>query len=139
MNGKIPIWFDNRFGMVEQSKRIKLCPYVVRVSTLRRGVKLTIPLNPAKFYLDMLNQGTMKSFQLVKRGAKYYVHVKMECHVPDQPIHALIDQIWIISPGLMSGFKIQYHFPERVRTLLDPRARNFSFSSVNLFCIKPSS
>jgi len=88
-NGKIPIWFDNRFGMVEQSKHIKLCPYVVRVSTLRRGVKLTIPLNPAKYHLDMLESGTMKSFQLVKRHGKYFVHVKGEYAVPDQPVHAV--------------------------------------------------
>jgi transposase len=37
----------------------------------------------------MLKQGTMKSFQLVKRDGKYYVHVKVEFHVPDQPVHAV--------------------------------------------------
>jgi len=89
MHGKVPIWFDSRFGAIEQSKHMKLCSYVARVSTLRRGVKLTIPLNPAKRHLDMLEQGTMKSFQLVKRHGKYYVHVKVEFHVPDQPVHAV--------------------------------------------------
>jgi len=89
MQRKVPIWFDNRFGAIEQSKRIKLCSYVARVSTLRRGVKLTIPLNPAKHHLDLLKSGTMKSFQLVKRDGKYCVHVKMEFHVPTQPVYAV--------------------------------------------------
>jgi transposase len=89
MNGKVPIWFDSRFGAIEQSKHIKICSYVVRVSTLRRGVKLTIPLNPAKYHLDLLEQGTLKSFQLVKRHGKYYVHVKVESAVPDQPVYAV--------------------------------------------------
>jgi len=88
MQRKVPIWFDNRFGTIEQSKRIKLCSYVARVSTLRRG-KLTIPLNPAKHHLALLEQGTVKSFQLVKRDGKYCVHVKVEFQVPDQPVYAV--------------------------------------------------
>jgi hypothetical protein len=48
MNGKVPIWFDSRFGAIERSKHMKLCPYVARVSTLRRGIKLTIPLQDAR-------------------------------------------------------------------------------------------
>jgi transposase len=89
MNGKVPIWFDNRFGAIEQSKHIKICSYVARVSTLRRGIKLTIPLNPAKYHLEMLKQGTLKSFQIVKRHGKYYVHVKVEYEVPTQPVYAV--------------------------------------------------
>jgi len=89
MHGKVPIWFDSRFGAIEKSKRIKLCPYVARVSTLRRGVKLTIPLNPAKHHLDLLERGALKSFQLVKRHGKYYVHVKVEFQVPTQPVYAI--------------------------------------------------
>jgi len=89
MNGKVPIWFDTRIGSIEQSKHLKLCPYVARVSTLRRGVKLTIPLNPAKYHLDILTRGAMKSFQLVKRHGKYFVHVKVEFEVTDQPVYAV--------------------------------------------------
>ncbi len=89
MNGKVPIWFDSRFGTIEQSKHIKICSYVARVSTLRRGVKLTIPLNPAKHHQDMFQHGTMKSFQIIKRDGKYCVHVKMESVVPDQPVYAV--------------------------------------------------
>jgi len=89
MQRKVPIWFDSRFGAIEHSKRIKLCSYVARVSTLRRGVKLTVPLNPAQYHLELLQRGTMKSFQIVKRDGKYYVHVKVEYAVPTQPVHAI--------------------------------------------------
>jgi transposase len=88
MQGKVPIWVDSRIGSIEKSKHLKLCPYVARVSTLRRGVKLTIPLNPAKYHLDILARGAVKSFQLVKRYEKYYVHVKVEYEVPTQPVYA---------------------------------------------------
>ena len=89
MKRKVPIWFDNRIGSIERSKHLKFCPYVARVSTLRRGVKLTIPLNPAKYHLSLLEEGTLKSFQLVKRDGEYYVHVKAEFQVPDQPVYAV--------------------------------------------------
>jgi transposase len=89
MQSKVPIWFDSRFGSIERTRRMKLCNYVTRVSTLRKGVKLTVPLNPARYHLNLLEGGTMKSFQLVKRNGKYYVHVKMEFQVPTQPVHAV--------------------------------------------------
>ena len=89
MKSKVPIWFDCRIGSIEEARHLKLCPYVARISTLRRGVKLTIPLNPAKYHLDLLERGTVKSFQLVKRDGKYYVHVKIEFQVPTQPVYAV--------------------------------------------------
>jgi transposase len=36
-----------------------------------------------------LERGTLKSFQLVKRHGKYFVHVKVESAVPDQPVYAV--------------------------------------------------
>jgi transposase len=56
---------------------------------LRRGEKLTIPLNPAEHHLDLLEQGTVKSFQLVEQHGKWYVHVKVEYSVPVQPVYAI--------------------------------------------------
>jgi transposase len=89
MGDKVPIWFDSRFGAIEQSHHMKLCSYVARVSTLRKGVKLTVPPNPARHHLDLLERGALKSFQLVKRHEKYFVHVKIESRVPNQPVHAI--------------------------------------------------
>jgi len=85
---KIPVWFDYRIGSIEKST-IKLCPYVARVSTLRKGVKLTVPLNPAKYHFDLLSKGKLKSFQLVKCDGKYFIHVKAEYEVPNQSVHAI--------------------------------------------------
>jgi len=89
MQGKVPIWFDSQIGTVEKSKTMRLCRYVARISTLRRGMKLTIPLNPAEYHLNLLDSGTMKSFQLVKRDGKYHVHVKVEYTFSNQPVCAV--------------------------------------------------
>jgi putative transposase len=86
---KIPIWFDYRIGSLERSEAIKLSPYLVRISTLKRGERITVPLNPAKYHLDLLERGEIKSFQLVKRGRRFHVHVKVEYGVQDQPVHAV--------------------------------------------------
>jgi len=88
MNRKVPIWFDYRIGSIERSK-VKLCPYVARASTLKKGVKVTIPLNPVKYHLDLLQKGGIKSFQIVKKDEKFFVHVKVEYEVPDQPVNAV--------------------------------------------------
>jgi len=85
---KVPIWFDYRIGAVEKS-RIKLSPIVARVSTFRKGVKLTVPLNPAKYHLDLLSECKLKSLQIVKRDGRYFVYVKVEYEIPDQPIYAV--------------------------------------------------
>ena len=88
ISGKIPIWFNSGIGAIEKS-RIKLSPYVVRVSTLQKGLKLTIPLNPARYHLDLLSKGKLKSFQIVKRYGRYFVHVKVEYEVPGQPVYVV--------------------------------------------------
>jgi putative transposase len=88
MNGKVPIWFDYRIGSIERS-RIKLCSYVARASTLRKGVKITIPLNSARCHLNLLQKGEIKSFQIVKKDEKFLVHVKVEYAVPDQPVNTV--------------------------------------------------
>ncbi len=85
---KIPIWFDYRLGSLECSG-IKLSPRVIRISTLKRGERITVLLNPAKYHLDLLERGEIKSFQIVKRGMKFYVHVKVEYEVQDQPVRAV--------------------------------------------------
>jgi len=85
---KIPIWFDYRIGSLEVSET-KLSPRVIRISTLKRGERITVLLNPAKYHLDLLEQGKIKSFQLVKRGRKFHAHVKVEYEVQAQPVRAV--------------------------------------------------
>ncbi|MDI6884696.1 MAG: transposase, partial [Hadesarchaea archaeon] len=86
---KIPIWFDYRIGSLERSEEIEISPCIIRISTLKRGERLTVLLNPAKYHLDLLGRGEIKSFQLVKRGKKFHVHVKVEYEVQDQPVRAV--------------------------------------------------
>jgi len=86
---KIPIWFDYRVGSLEYSKKIKISPRLIRISTLKRGERITILLNPAKYHIDLLERGEIKSFQLVKRGKKFHVHTKVEYEVQDQLVQAI--------------------------------------------------
>jgi putative transposase len=86
---KIPIWFDYRIGSLEEAEEIKLSPRVVRISTLKRGERVTVLLNPARYHLNLLKRGEIKSFQIMKRGKKFYVHVKIGCEVQDQPVRAV--------------------------------------------------
>lgn len=86
---KIPIWFDYRIGSLERSEEVKISPHLVRVSTLKRGERITVLLNPAKYHTNLLERGEIKSFQLVKRGKKFYIHVKIEHEVQDQSVRAV--------------------------------------------------
>ena len=86
---KISIWFDYRIGSLEKSKTVKLAPRIIRISTLKQGERITVLLNPAKYHIDLLEGGEIKSFQIVKRGRKFYVHVKVEYEVCDQPVRAV--------------------------------------------------
>jgi len=86
---KIPIRIDARTGTVEASKRIKLSPHVLRLSSLRKGVRITVPLNPAKYHLEFLRKGRVVDFQLVKQGGKYCAHICVKYEVADVPARAV--------------------------------------------------
>ncbi|MDI6884308.1 MAG: transposase [Hadesarchaea archaeon] len=86
---KIPIWFDYRIGSLEKSESIKISPRIIRISTLKYGGRITVLLNPARYHLDLLERGEIKSFQIVKRGKKFYVHVKVEYEAQDQSVRAV--------------------------------------------------
>jgi len=72
---KIPTWFDNRTGEVQKAS-IKLTEWVIHISTLKRGETVDILLNPSEWHKEMLEKAErIKSFQIVKKDEKYYVHV----------------------------------------------------------------
>jgi len=89
MRHKIPIWFDRRIGSIEPSRNITLTQWVARISTLKKGERITLPLNPAQYHLDLLTKGKLKSFQLVRGNEHYHVHVKVEYEAPDQPAYTV--------------------------------------------------
>jgi len=86
---KVPVRLDSRTGVLETSKRIKLSRYVLRLSTLRKNNRTTIPLNPAEYHLGLLERGRIVDFQLVKRNARYYAHVCVKYEVQDIPVNAV--------------------------------------------------
>ena len=86
---KIPTRFDARTGTIEESN-LKMSPLVVRVSTLKKGEKITVLLNPSKWHLNMLRSAAeLRGFELVKRGKKYFVHLLCKYFVRAQPVHAV--------------------------------------------------
>lgn len=89
LTGKVPIRIDTRTGVVEVSKRMKLTPYVIRLSMLKKHMRITIPLNPADYHLRLLARGRIVDFQLIKRNRWYYAHVCVKHTMPDVRVHAV--------------------------------------------------
>jgi len=72
---KVPTWFDNRTGEIQKAS-IKLTEWVAHISTLKKGETVDILLNPSERHKEMLEKAEkIKSFQIVKKNEKYYVHV----------------------------------------------------------------
>jgi len=88
-SGKIPTRFDYRTGEVQRSKRAKLSPLLIRISTLEKYEKLTVFLNPSSYHLKLLDGGEIRDFQLIKHGEKFHAHILVQYEVEDQPIHAI--------------------------------------------------
>lgn len=86
---KIPIRIDLRTGSVEGAKRIRLSSFVLRLSSLSRNARITIPLSLARYHLELLRKGRAIDFQLVKRDGKYFAHVCVKYVVPDVPVGAV--------------------------------------------------
>jgi len=89
LSKKLVVRLDSRTGLLETSKRIKLSPYVLRLSTLRKNTRITIPLNPAEYHLNLLERGRIVDFQLVKREGRYYAHVCVKYEIQDIPVKAV--------------------------------------------------
>jgi putative transposase len=90
INGRVPIWFDCRIGRLERTKAVKMTSYVVRIATLKKGEWITVLLNPAKYHISLLENGAIKSFQIVKSDSKFYVYVKVEYEVPEKPVSGVL-------------------------------------------------
>jgi len=86
---KLAVRLDSRTGVLETSKRIKLSRYVLRLSTLRKNTRITLPLNPAEYHLNLLKRGRIVDFQLVKREGKYYAHACVKYEAQAIPVKAV--------------------------------------------------
>jgi len=88
--GKVPIRIDIRTGSVESSKRMKLSPYALRLSTLSKNHRIIVPLNPSEYHVELLRKGRIVDFQLAKREGCYYAHVCVKYDVPECPIRSVL-------------------------------------------------
>lgn len=87
---KIPVRIDSRSGTIEHSKSIKISQYVLRLSTMKKYHRITIPLNPAEYHLDLLEKGRIVDFQLVKKNHWYSAHICVKYNAPDLPARAVL-------------------------------------------------
>jgi len=86
---KVPIRIDVRTGVIEASNQIKLAPFVARMSTLKKGTRVIIPLDLAKYHEELLKKGRVVDFQLVKRTGKYYAYICVKYNVQDVPVQGV--------------------------------------------------
>jgi putative transposase len=82
IKGKVPIMFDYRVGEIDLSRNSKEFPLWARISTLKKGEKLHVPLYSYPYVSQHLcdKKWRVKSFQIVKnhRLKRYEVHVVVE-------------------------------------------------------------
>jgi len=79
---KVSVMFDQRIGKIERSRRAKHFELWARVSTLKRGEALELPLHSYPYADKYLRskEWTVKSFQLVKNYQlkRWEVHIVVE-------------------------------------------------------------
>ncbi len=85
IRGKVPVMFDYRVGDITPSRTSKEFPLWARISTLKKGAKLHLPLYMYPYAAKHLHdkEWRVKSFQIVKnyRLKRYEVHVVIEKEV----------------------------------------------------------
>ena len=85
IRGKVPIMFDYRVGDIALSRTSKAFPLWARISTLKKGKKLHLPLYVYPYAAKHLHdkEWRVKSFQIIKnyRLKRYEVHVVIEKEV----------------------------------------------------------
>jgi transposase len=69
---------------------MKLSPYVLCLSTFSKNHRIIVPLNPAKYHLDLLGKGDIVDFQLVKHEGCYHAHVCVKYDVPGRAVRSVL-------------------------------------------------
>ncbi|RLI75663.1 transposase, partial [Archaeoglobales archaeon] len=83
VNNKIPVMFDYRIGSIEFSYSAKEFKLWIRISTLEKGKRISIPLHSYAYAEKHLKEWSIKSFQIVwnSKLKRYEVHVVVEKEV----------------------------------------------------------
>jgi transposase len=102
-NHKISCHMDIRTGKIQWNKKSKLSPLWIHLSTLKKGKTVDIPLNPAQYHLKQLKDADIKSFEIVKKDGKYYVHVSIQKEIENKKVSSVggIDQGLNHSAGIV--------------------------------------
>jgi putative transposase len=84
---------DYRTGKIERGKG-KFTPLWIHISTLEKGRRIDIPLNPSQYHVNQLNNAEIDDFEIIKHKKKYYVHISITKVVEDKQISSIggIDQ-----------------------------------------------
>ncbi|MCW3991435.1 MAG: hypothetical protein NWE79_01910 [Candidatus Bathyarchaeota archaeon] len=82
---KPPTRFDVRTGEI-QTASLALTGWVVHISTLKKGETMDVLLNPSEWHEKMLEKAEkIRSFEIVKRDGKYFIHVLCEYRTSFSP------------------------------------------------------
>jgi transposase len=73
------------------------------MSTLVKGKRMDIPLNPAHYHLQQLKGAKLCDFELIKKGAKFYAHISISKEVVKNEISSIggLDQGLNHSAGIV--------------------------------------
>lgn len=90
---KISCRLDVRTGKIRKSSTPTFSMWM-HISTLRMKETMNIPLNPSHYHLNQLKNSKIKSFEIIKRNNKYYIHVTITKVIENKPINSIggIDQ-----------------------------------------------
>jgi putative transposase len=83
VDNKVPVMFDRRIGVIGFSQSAREFKLWIRISTLKKGDRVDIPLHSYKYAERHLREWEIKSFQLIYRSKlkRYEVHVVVEKEV----------------------------------------------------------
>ncbi|MEA1997706.1 MAG: transposase [Euryarchaeota archaeon] len=88
-NNKVSCRIDIRTGHVEGNEISKLTSLWLRLSTLVKGKRIYIPLNPSHYHLKQLEGAKICDFELIKKGTKFYAHVSISKEVESNEVSSI--------------------------------------------------
>ena len=100
---KVSCRLDVRTGQVEGSKTSKLTPLWLHLSTLVKGKRMDIPLNPSHYHLLQLKDAKLCDFEIIKKGTKLYAHISISKEVVKNEVSSIggLDQGLNHSAGIV--------------------------------------
>lgn len=86
---KVSCRIDVRTGDVEHNKTSKITALWLRISTLVKGRRMDIPLNPSYYHIQQLQDANISDFEIIKCGNKYYAHISISKEIEKKEISSI--------------------------------------------------